>query len=93
MRTQGIRTDKATGKAYFTGYPHQTMYDWDQYFEAIIQLYLGWDGTYIRNAVMLFLDNQKRGRLHSENRAGKTPSPGRLRTRQALFSPNRAAAL
>ena len=59
MRTQGVRTDEASGKAYFTGYPHQTMYDWDQYFEAIIQLYLGWDGTYVKNAVTLFLDNQK----------------------------------
>lgn len=55
----GIMTDEASGLDYFTGYSYRTLYDWDQYFEAIIQAYMGWPDTYIKNGVLIFLDNQK----------------------------------
>lgn len=59
MREKGIFTDRATGKPYFSGYSYTTLYDWDQYFESIVQLYLGWDTRYIRNGVTIFLDSQE----------------------------------
>jgi putative isomerase len=57
----GIRTledNSAPDKPYFTGYSYGRLYDWDQYFEAILQLYGGFEHTYIRNAIILFLENQ-----------------------------------
>ncbi|HPK35651.1 MAG TPA: trehalase family glycosidase, partial [Oscillospiraceae bacterium] len=59
MRARGIFTEQTTGKQYFTGYSYETLYDWDQYFESIIQLYLGWDTRYPKNGVEIFLDLQK----------------------------------
>lgn len=59
LMRRGIFTDAATGKQYFSGYQYQTLYDWDQYFEAISQLYLGWDGKYISNGIEIFLDHQR----------------------------------
>lgn len=59
MMEKGIQTDLGTGRQYFTGYSYNTLYDWDQYFEAAIQLYLGWDSKYIKNGVLIFLDNQR----------------------------------
>ncbi|MFO7635925.1 MAG: trehalase family glycosidase [Clostridia bacterium] len=56
---QGIHTEPLTKKEYFTGYSYKCLYDWDQYFEAIVQLYLGWDPKYIRNGVEIFLDLQR----------------------------------
>lgn len=55
----GIFTDEGTGKEYFTGYAYRCLYDWDQYFEGIVQLYAGWEGSWITNGVEIFLDNQK----------------------------------
>ena len=54
-----IDTDCGTGKEYYTGYEYATLYDWDQYFESIVQLYLGWESTYARNGVEIFLELQK----------------------------------
>lgn len=59
LMEKGIQTDADTGKMYFTGYSYNTLYDWDQYFEAIPQIYLGWDTKYIKNGVTIFLDNQQ----------------------------------
>ena len=59
MKKKGINTDSVTGKEYFTGYEYRTLYDWDQYFESIVELYLGWDTQYIKNGVEIFLDYQK----------------------------------
>lgn len=42
MKQKGVFTDSITGKPYYTGYEYATLYDWDQYFETIVQLYLGW---------------------------------------------------
>lgn len=53
------RYGRGTGKQYYTGYEYATLYDWDQFFETIIQLYLGWETTYARNGVEIFLDIQK----------------------------------
>ena len=55
----GILKDEATGLPYFTGYSYNVLYDWDQYFEAIVQIYMGWPSEYIKNGVLLFLQNQR----------------------------------
>lgn len=54
-----VENDCGTGKEYYTGYEYATLYDWDQYFETIVQLYLGWKTTYGRNGIEIFLDLQK----------------------------------
>jgi len=54
----GIRRCPA-GPSYFTGYACGTMYDWDQYFEALVLLYAGYPSDYIRNGVSIFLDRQE----------------------------------
>ncbi len=59
LMKRGIFTEPVTGRKYFTGYAYETLYDWDQYFESIIQIYMGWPVDYIKNAVLIFLDNQK----------------------------------
>ncbi len=59
MRERGIFTEPVTGKQYFTGYSYETLYDWDQYFEGIVQMYLGWDTRYLINGVEIFLGLQK----------------------------------
>jgi hypothetical protein len=58
MLQKGVFTDTdcGTGKQYYTGYEYATLYDLDQYFETIVQLYLGWETTYARNGVEIFLD-------------------------------------
>jgi len=56
---RGIFTDPDTGLAYFTGYSYKTLYDWDQYFESLVQIYMGWPSEYIKNGVMIFLDHQQ----------------------------------
>lgn len=57
MREKGIFRDEASSLAYFTGYSYQTLYDWDQYFEAIIQMYIGWDMQLAQNGIHIFLAN------------------------------------
>ena len=59
LMQNGIFRDDATGKDYFSGYQYKTLYDWDQYFEAVVQLYLGWAPTYITNGIEIFLDHQR----------------------------------
>ena len=59
MRKKGVFTHPETGKSYYTGYEYATLYDWDQYFETIVQLYLGWGTGYAQNGVEIFLDIQK----------------------------------
>ncbi len=59
MRKKGVFTNIETGKRYYTGYEYATLYDWDQYFETIVQLYLGWTTDYARFGVEIFLDMQK----------------------------------
>lgn len=56
---KGIHIEEKTGKEYFTGYEYKCLYDWDQYFESIVQLYLGWDSKYIKNGITIFLDYQQ----------------------------------
>ena len=56
---QGIMTDSVSQLPYFTGYSYRTLYDWDQYFESIVQIYMGWPDTYIKNGVLIFLQNQR----------------------------------
>ncbi|HIJ73181.1 MAG TPA: hypothetical protein HPP83_03675 [Candidatus Hydrogenedentes bacterium] len=55
---QGIQREGKTGRDYFTGYEYKMLYDWDQYFEAIVQIYMGWPSDLIKNAVTIFLDHQ-----------------------------------
>lgn len=59
LMRRGIFTDPDTKRDYFTGYAYQTLYDWDQYFESIVQIYMGWPSTYIKNGVTIFLDHQQ----------------------------------
>ena len=59
MKQKGVFTHPETGKQYYTGYEYATLYDWDQYFETIVQLYLGWPTDYARLGVEIFLDIQK----------------------------------
>ena len=56
---RGIMTDSVSGLSYFTGYSYRTLYDWDQYFESIVQIYMGWPSTYMKNGVLIFLQNQR----------------------------------
>jgi len=58
LMQNGIFTDTDTGRKYFTGYSYKTLYDWDQYFESIVQVYMGWSSELIRNGVTIFLDHQ-----------------------------------
>lgn len=55
----GIFTDEKTGKEYFTGYSYKTLFDWDQYFETIVQINLKLNLDYAKNGVMVFLELQK----------------------------------
>lgn len=55
---QGVFTDARTGRQYFTGYQYKTLYDWDQYFETIVQLHLGYDTKIAINGVLVFLESQ-----------------------------------
>jgi hypothetical protein len=59
LMKKGIFTEDITGLKYFTGYDYKTLYDWDQYFESIVQIYMGWPSEYIKNGVIIFLKNQK----------------------------------
>lgn len=59
LMNKGILQDTDTRKFYFTGYAYKTLYDWDQYFESIVQIYMGRPSTHIINGVTIFLDHQK----------------------------------
>ncbi len=67
LMQRGIFTDADTGRPYFTGYAYRTLYDWDQYFESIVQVYMGWPSDYIRNGVTIFLDHQRESGLISRS--------------------------
>lgn len=59
MLDRGIVKNEETGLLHFTGYQNTTLYDWDQYFEGIVQLYAGWDTKYMKNAVKIYLLHQQ----------------------------------
>ena len=59
LMQNGIFLEDESGLKYFTGYENKTLYDWDQYFGAILQIYMGWPSDYIRNGVIIFLQNQR----------------------------------
>ena len=67
MMRSGIVMEPDTQREYFTGYAYKTLYDWDQYFEAILQVYMGWPADYIQNGVMIFLDHQQESGLISRS--------------------------
>jgi putative isomerase len=67
LMERGILTDTDTGRQYFTGYSYKTLYDWDQYFESIVQIYMGWPADYIKNGVLIFLDHQQDSGLISRS--------------------------
>jgi hypothetical protein len=71
MRTKGIHSDPGTGRSYFSGYDYKTLYDWDSYFEGIVQLEMGWTPEYMINEVKIFLDMQREdGFIRRENLVG-----------------------
>ena len=59
MRLRGINTDPTSGLSYFTGYSYHFLYDWDPYFEGIVELSLGWTPHYLENGVKIFLGLQR----------------------------------
>ncbi|MHA4807454.1 amylo-alpha-1,6-glucosidase [Flavitalea flava] len=59
LMEKGIQLDTDTRKTYFTGYDYKTLYDWDQYFESIVQIYMGKPADRIINGITIFLDHQK----------------------------------
>lgn len=59
LMRNGIKRNERTGLEFFTGYDYATLYDWDQYFEGLVQLYMGWGTKYLRNTVMIFLEHQE----------------------------------
>jgi neutral trehalase len=67
LMRRGIFTDADTGRPYFTGYSYRTLYDWDQYFESLVQLYMGWSADTIKNGVLIFLDHQRESGLISRS--------------------------
>ena len=67
LMERGILVEPDTGRSYFTGYSYKTLYDWDQYFEAIVQIYMGWPTDYIKNGVTIFLDHQRESGLISRS--------------------------
>ncbi len=67
LMLRGIFTDEDTGRPYFTGYSYRTLYDWDQYFESIVQIHMGWSSEYIKNGVTIFLDHQRESGLISRS--------------------------
>ncbi len=72
MKQKGVFTDAVTGKPYYTGYEYATLYDWDQYFETIVQLYLGWTTFYARSGIEIFLDLQKEnGHIQRSSKGGE----------------------
>jgi putative isomerase len=58
LMQRGLQKERLSGRPYFTGYRYNTLYDWDQYFESIVQLYVGWGTGLIRSGVAIFLDTQ-----------------------------------
>ena len=48
LMQNGILLEDVSGLKYFTGHEIKTLYDWDQYFGAILQIYMGWPSDYIR---------------------------------------------
>jgi len=59
LARRGIESDDKTGLKYFTGYSYHTLYDWDQYFETLVQLHLGWSPQLAVNGVRIFLSRQQ----------------------------------
>lgn len=55
---KGVRLMDQEQQPFFTGYEYGTLYDWDQYFEGLVQLGLGWPTLYITNAILMFLKRQ-----------------------------------
>ena len=59
LMARGVRRHLVRARSYFTGYENGTLFDWDLYFESILQLYAGWPTYYARNGILLFLDQQR----------------------------------
>ena len=60
MLENGIHKDKRTGMPYFTGYNYLTLYDWDQYFEAITLYYLGASVDVVQTCAVIAGSNRQR---------------------------------
>jgi putative isomerase len=55
----GIHRDPTSGEEYFTGYSYGTIFDWDSYFETLVQLYMGMGAEKSETAVLMFLNRQQ----------------------------------
>jgi hypothetical protein len=59
LMQKAIVTDSATGLQFYTPAAlYKGDYDWDSYFQAIVQIYMGWSSKYIKEGILLFLENE-----------------------------------
>lgn len=59
LMRKAITTDPKTGLQFYCPGPlYRGDYDWDSYFDAIVQIYMGWPSKYIKDGVLIFLDNE-----------------------------------
>jgi hypothetical protein len=70
LMQNGIMTEEVSGMDYFTGYAYKTLYDWDQYFESIVQVYMGWEPDYIKNGLSEWMSAPHTGMDNQHERAG-----------------------
>ncbi len=59
LMKRGICSLSEGGPKFYTGYVDRILFDWDQYFESILQIYMGWSSDLIKNGVLIFLDTQQ----------------------------------
>lgn len=69
LMQNGIKKDATICCTFYTGYAYDTLYDWDQYFEAIMQLEMGWTTEYIINGLLLFLEQMEENGFTARSRA------------------------
>lgn len=59
LMQKGLQKNERTGIEFFTGYAYATLYDWDQYFEGLVELYMGWGTKYLQNTIKIFMEYQE----------------------------------
>ncbi len=60
LMKSGQHTNDRTRLTIYSGYTKKTLFDYDQYFEAITQFYLGWPPVFALNGVRVFFAYQDR---------------------------------
>ncbi len=60
LMKSGQHANDRTRLTIYSGYSKRTLYDYDQYFDAISQFYLGWSPVFALNGVRVFFAYQDR---------------------------------